>query len=96
MVIAGPAPSARKIAPSSALRRTRRLTTWPLITSAASAVISPNTPRATASGRMVRSAFATSGALVCAPPACPRGGVTLSWPTAPSPRAASRRELQGT
>ena len=59
MTMAGSAPSARTIALSSALRRTRRLTTWPLITSAASAAMSPKTPMAIASGRMARSAFAT-------------------------------------
>ena len=59
MTMAGAAPSARTMAPSPALRRTRRLTTWPLITSAARAAMSPKTPIAIASGRMARSAFAT-------------------------------------
>jgi hypothetical protein len=59
MVMAGPAPSARTIAACSALRRTSRLITCPLMTSAASAAMSPKTPRAMASGRMARSALAT-------------------------------------
>jgi hypothetical protein len=37
--------------------------------------MSPNTPKAIASGRMVRSACATSGAFVREPAACPRSGV---------------------
>ena len=56
------------MAPSSALRRISRLITCPLITSAARAAMSPKTPRAMASGRMARSALATYGAFVLAPP----------------------------
>ena len=59
MTMAGPAPRARTIAASGALRRISRLITCPLITSAASAAMSPKTPRAMATGRMARSALAT-------------------------------------
>ena len=58
MAMAGPAPSARTIAASAALRRISRLITCPLITRVARAAMSPKTPRAMASGRMARSALA--------------------------------------
>ena len=77
MAMPGPAPRARTTAPSSLLRRTSRPITWPLITSAANAAMSPKSPIAMASGRMVRSAFATYGAHVVEPPTGPRLGTTL-------------------
>lgn len=50
--------------------------------------MTPNTPKAMASGRMVRSASATTRAFVCDPPACPRSGVI--FPTAESTAASCR------
>ena len=92
-VMRGPAPRARSTSPSSALRRTRRAITWPQISSAASPATSPNTPKATASGRMTRSASATMAALVWPPALPPRLvlGTILSTAalTAASCRAAS-------
>ena len=59
-VMAGPAPSARKMARSSAPTRIWRPITWAAISSVASAAMAPNTPSAMDSGLIARSAFASA------------------------------------
>ena len=59
MIIAGPAPSARSAPASSASARSCREMDWVPMISAASPAISPNTPRAMASGRIERWASAS-------------------------------------
>ena len=58
--MAGSAPSARSVRSSWAQKLSCRPMTWPAINRAASAAMSPNTPRAIASGLMAFWALVTS------------------------------------
>ena len=82
MVMAGPAPRARMASRSSDPRRNWRPITWSARRNVAKAAIPPNTPRAIASGRMARSAVATTRAGVPVPELAP--AATRAFPTTPS------------